>query len=712
MKHLKNIALVACLPAFTASVQAQSVSDESYNVLFIGIDDLNDWVGFLDGNSQSLTPNMNRLAREGMVFERAYCASSLCNPSRTAIMSGFRPSTTGIYRNYDDLRSSPLLENAWMLPQWLSRYGYYSLSRGKIYHTPETCNDTWDEWVAVNGDYGKPSGNPPAGTGYNGIPGTDLFDWGPTSMKPEDTPDYRNALWAADVLTKRNFDKPFFLACGIFRPHLRWFVPSEYFNKFLPDTLKLPEVDENDLDDIPGMSPTIDYQNVIRYDKQKEAVQAYLASINYADDCVGVILDALNNSPYKDNTIVILWGDHGWHLGEKLRYRKFTLWEEACRTPLIIKVPGMTKAGSRSPELVNLIDLYPTITELCNIPPNTNNEGNSLVPILKDEAENENFVSWTVTMEDEYTIRSNDYRFIQRKGVPEEFYHESTDPLEHENLIENSAYSQYVDNYKYTLDSILFRTGQISTPVRANLIPGGIQAEKFDRGGEGNAYKDLSPGNAGFTGNSIYYRDQEDVDIYPCNDEGGGMMVSDIEAGEWLNYTLDSVKEGRYRISCRVSGERGQAVKMKFMLNDRLLFLFSSSVQVNDGEWTDLEFEGFIPETSGSGALKIIFETGSFNLNYIKFTGSEEVLSSNLPVKQESIQIYPSPYNHSIYVNVAEIDDDVSVSLFDLQGKEYYRQNRVSESVNIPVKSCWPAGVYLVRLSGTYNNLTRKVIIY
>ena len=171
----------------------------------------------------------------------------------------------------------------------------------------------------------------------NGIPVGEvdaIFDWGPTDATFESTPDYLNARWAADQLAEDHI-KPFFLACGIFRPHLTWFVPKEFYDKFDPDTLVLPEVNENDYDDIPSaaLQPQKNYFSVKKYNKQKEAIQAYLACINYADSCVGVVLDALAKSKYADNTVVVLWGDHGWHLGEKLRYRNLHYGKNhaACR---------------------------------------------------------------------------------------------------------------------------------------------------------------------------------------------------------------------------------------------------------------------------------------------------------------------------------------------------------------------------------------------
>ena len=438
-------------------VSKVSVSNtKKYNVIFIAVDDLNDWVGFMDGNPQTLTPNMNKLASQSMVFDRAYCAASVCNPSRAAIMSGFKPSTTGVYGNSDKPFDLPIFKNSQMLPQYFSTHGYNTFSRGKIYHTPNTGKETWDNWENVIGNYGHVQKI----EGYmsNGIPKGEMpdnMDWFATSQKTEDTPDYLNAKWAAELLQK-DFDKPFFLACGIFRPHLEWNVPKEFYDKFPLDKIVLPTVLETDLDDVgDNTKPNIDYLTIKKYGKQKEAVQAYLASINYADYCIGQMLDALEKSKYKDNTIVVLWGDHGWHLGEKLRYKKFTLWEEACRVPLIIKAPNVTIAGSRTGRTVNLLDLYPTLIELAGLPKNDKNEGNSLMPLLKNPRIEWDYPSLTQMGEGRNTIRTEKWRYIRYANNTEELYNHEVDSLEWKNLANDAEYYKVKSELSAKLDNIL-----------------------------------------------------------------------------------------------------------------------------------------------------------------------------------------------------------------------------------------------------------------
>ena len=688
-----------------------SETAEKPNIIFIAIDDLNDWVGFLDGNPQTLTPNMDALASQGMVFERAYCAASISNASRAAIMSGFRPSSTGIYGNANDMYASPVLVSSLMLPQWLSMHGYYTLSRGKIYHNQGLGSDTWDEWAAGAGSYGSPAETPSLGMAYNGMTTDEAvnFDWGGTTAKPADTPDYLNAKWAADILENRDFEKPFFLACGIFRPHLSWFVPQEYFDKFPLDQIVMPEVDPNDLSDIPGFSPSGDYNNASKYNLHKEAVQAYLACVNYADDCVGVILDALNNSQYKDNTIVILWGDHGWHLGEKLRYKKFTLWEEATRVPLIIKAPGITNPGSRSFELVNLLDLYPTITDLCGISPNTNNEGKSLMPVLQGMPEISRTTSWTTMGERNYTLRSENRRFIERKGVEEEYYNEIIDPLEHTNLIHNSSYSVEIQAYKSILDSLLFLTKHAPVSVRSNTIPGVIQTEKFDRGGEGNAYHDNDYINSG-AGGSRYFRREEAVDIFPCTDIGGGYYVGDIGEGEWLRYTIDTVKSGVYDLTLRIASDSDFPGFLDFYLDNQFVYK-APAVFTTHGGWQDMKFEGIQLPEAVNASLEIHFTGGSTWFNYFNFQKHDTDIGYENYRPEKTLKIYQQPFKGSLHVNVSEFDTEMVVELIDLEGRILYHKSDVIDFVDIPVSESWAKGVYLVRTRGKNKLFSQKVII-
>ncbi|QBN20477.1 sulfatase [Flavobacterium nackdongense] len=451
------LVLFLAIGSFAQKTKKESkLPQKKYNVLFIAVDDLNDWVGFLDGNPQTLTPNMDRLAKQSMVFDRAYCTASVCNPSRAAILSGLKPSTTKIYGNGDKAFDLPIFKDTQMLPQYFAANGYETFSRGKIYHTPATGKETWANWENISGNYGKAVKK--EGLMANGIPKGEMddnMDWYATEQKTEDTPDYLNAKWAAEKLAG-DFEKPFFIACGIFRPHLEWNVPKEFYDKFPLDKIVLPSVLETDLDDVGDKAkPSKDYLTIKKYGKQKEVVQAYLACVNYADYCIGQMLDALEKSKYKDNTIVVLWGDHGWHLGEKLRYKKFTLWEEACRVPLIIKAPNVTTPGSRSGRTVNLLDLYPTLIELTGLPKNEKNEGISIVPILKNPKVAWDHPSLTQMGEGRNTIRTEKWRYIRYNDNSEELYNHENDALEWVNLANKPEYATIKAEMSKKMDVIL-----------------------------------------------------------------------------------------------------------------------------------------------------------------------------------------------------------------------------------------------------------------
>ncbi|MBN1559227.1 sulfatase, partial [candidate division KSB1 bacterium] len=339
------------------------------NILFIAIDDLNDWIGCLAGHPDSKTPNLDRLASAGVLFTHAYCAAPACNPSRAALMTGIRPSTSGVYHNNQPWRRSEVLKDAVTLPQYFRAHGYKAMGSGKIYHGRYLDPQSWDYYYP-----GEKSDRPPdprpSHRPLNGIPNAAHFDWGAIDAAPDEMSDWQVADWIIGQLNETH-DRPFFLACGFFRPHLPWYVPQKYFDLYPLDRVTLPNVKKNDLDDVPQagreMARISDHENVIRYDQWRKAVQAYLASISFIDESVGRVVDGLRQSRYADNTIILLWSDHGWHLGEKLHWRKFALWEEATHNVLMCVAPGITRAG-RCAEPVNLLDIYPTLVELAGLP--------------------------------------------------------------------------------------------------------------------------------------------------------------------------------------------------------------------------------------------------------------------------------------------------------------------------------------------------------
>ncbi len=454
LKIFLGITLVTIL-----SVSACTQEVQKPNILLIAIDDLNDWVGAFGGNPQMLTPHMDELANQSVVFQNANCAGPVCGPSRSALLSGFMPHKTGIYTNSHNMLKSEIVQTHATLPEYFSKNGYITISKGKIFHKHTTKDgfdhgqwayDIWEQETGNEGiqtdkmysrNKGIINGEKITDARYTSGGGTE-FGWAPTKGDKEGTKDYRTATWFAEKLNE-DYDRPFFMLMGISKPHLPWYVPQEYFDMYDLDSVVIPEYRLDDLDDIVNQDgkkvfePSEDFLWVQQDEELfKRAVRAYMASSTYADDCVGVVMEALKNSKYADNTIVILFGDHGWHLGEKLRFRKATLWKEATRLPLMIKLPGMNSRQYCS-RTVNLIDLYPTLIDLCELPAKEI-DGESIVPLLMDP-EKEWHPTVTTRGPGAHSVISEDWHYINWGNGVEEFYNLSSDQMEWNNLVRTAS---------------------------------------------------------------------------------------------------------------------------------------------------------------------------------------------------------------------------------------------------------------------------------
>ena len=419
--------------------QDSSAETQPPNVLFIAVDDLNDWISCLGGHPDCKTPNIDRLASRGVLFTNAHCAAPACNPSRAALMTGIRPSSSGVYLNPQPWR--PVMQDAVTLPQHYRKHGYQAIGAGKIFHGRYNDPDSWDHYLKQTGD---PKPTPAVLNDPHSRAGTII--WGVLDVEDQEMSDYKMASYAIDYLGKQH-DNPFFLACGIYRPHMPWQVPRKYYEMFPLNQIQLPQVPENDLDDLPAAgvrmaNPKGDHARILKTKNWRNSVQAYLASIAFADVQVGRVVDALDASPYAKNTIVILWGDHGWHLGEKHHWRKFSLWEEATRAPLMMVVPDVTKAGSHCDQAIDFMNIYPTLCELCSLPVGKHLDGVSMVPLLKNPAKVWERAALTTHGRLNHAIRDNRYRLIRYKNGDEELYDHMHDPMEWKNLAENPKYSK------------------------------------------------------------------------------------------------------------------------------------------------------------------------------------------------------------------------------------------------------------------------------
>ncbi len=427
---------------------------ECPNVLFIAIDDLNDWVGCLGGHPQARTPNLDRLAASGLLFTNAHCPAPACNPSRTAIFTGISPHRSGLYRNGQKMRE--VLPAAELLPRTFSRGGYWSAGSGKMLHYVIDAR-SWDDYfpaAETESPFPRtlyPDKRPlslPRGGPWQYIE----TDWGPLEATDEEFGgDYLVADWVGRQLGKEH-NKPFFLACGIYRPHEPWFVPKKYFEAFPLEDIQLPPgYRKDDLEDLPEegqrMGPNRYFAHIQSQGLWKQAIQGYFASIYFADTMLGRVMEALEKGPNADNTIVVLWSDHGWHLGEKQHWQKFTAWRACTRVPLIMRVPKGSPGlpGGTVPGIctrpVSLVSLAPTLLELSGLPPVKVHDGQSLRPLLQNPAR-----EWprpALTFLDapgSYGLSTEHWRYIRYAGGGEELYNIRADPHEWNNLAREEVY--------------------------------------------------------------------------------------------------------------------------------------------------------------------------------------------------------------------------------------------------------------------------------
>ncbi|MDX9880470.1 MAG: sulfatase [Prolixibacteraceae bacterium] len=446
----------------------ESEGGKPFNILFISIDDLNDWVSPLGGNVQVLTPNMDEFVKEGMLFKNAYCTSPLCNPSRVSIMTGVTPHKSGIYYNPQNMRKSEVLNSSLTIPQYFRNYGYYCAGAGKIFHNKWPDPVSWDNYWPGKKNH-MPKDLKPENPNANGLFLPRSMDWAPLNVKCDSMGDMRSVNWILKQLDN-TYDKPFFLACGIYRPHLPWYVPKEFFDLYPIEQIILPETINDDLSDVPDFAKILargfgdpmdrstqempiktDHEIILENDAYKEAIQGYLASISFADHCLGILIKGLRESPYYNNTLVILWSDHGFHLGEKEKWCKETLWEEATRSLFFIRAPGITSGGSFTEWPVSLLDIYPTLIDLCSLPKKENLDGNSLVELLKNPS-----VKWDKPVLTTYgyknhTIRSKEFRYIKYRDGSKELYNHINDSNEWYNLADQKEYLNVIEDFERLL---------------------------------------------------------------------------------------------------------------------------------------------------------------------------------------------------------------------------------------------------------------------
>ncbi len=431
-----QLPLAACLAILAACAPTEP---DRPNVLFLSVDDMNDWVGAL-GYETAQTPHIDRLASRGTLFANAHAPSPKCNPSRSAILSGLRPSTTGIYANSEWWK--PNFPDLVTMPRYFKDNGYFAAGGGKVFHHTPGFNppDSWDEYFDLVDDL-KTEGFL---IDYRRPDNISSFDWGPLDKSDMEMGDGATVRWAEEFLS-RDHRKPFFLAVGLFQPHLPFYAPRATYDAIGPGDAPVPIDKPGDLDDIPDLGRKMadfrvaDLELILEHDDMHEVVRSYTACIRHADTLVGRILDAVDASRYADNTIIVFWSDHGYHFGEKHHLTKNTLWERSSHVPLAIVAPGLTQPGSVSSRPVGLLNLYPTLVDLCGLPPRADLEGISLRPLLEDPASPWDRPAVMTFGRGNHAVRSERYRYIRYANGEQELYDHVDDPNEWTNLAGDPA---------------------------------------------------------------------------------------------------------------------------------------------------------------------------------------------------------------------------------------------------------------------------------
>jgi len=435
-------ALSGCAPTGFVGTNA-SADKRAQNLLLIIVDDLNDWVTALGDHPQVTAPHMKALAASGTTFANAHAQAPICGPSRASLFSGLYPAQTGIYGQIKDPELGPAVaavSPTLLLPQYLRSHGYYTAGRGKVSHGggQDGMFDEYHPRLPENGHYG-----PKPDKRFKWESNRTHTDWGAWPATDDKMIDHITASWGVEFLNRQHTN-PFMLALGFVRPHVPWYVPQKWLDMFPLDKIELPTVRADDLDDVPQAGrdlaavpqmPTLEWAQDNK--EWRPIMQGYLASIAFADHCVGMAINGLRQSAYADNTMICLLSDNGYHLGEKQRFAKMSLWGRSTRVPLMFSGPRIAKRVVSDP--VGLIDLYPTVTDMLGLPANPENAGRSLAPYLRGSGALPMQPQTSVYGEGNYAVIDQRYRYIRYADGSEELYDHSTDPMEWNNIANMSG---------------------------------------------------------------------------------------------------------------------------------------------------------------------------------------------------------------------------------------------------------------------------------
>lgn len=448
LRRWRGWAVLSCGIALLGPGVTSQAAAAPPSVIFIGVDDLNDWVGCLGGHPQARTPHLDRLAARGTVFLNAHCQAPLCNPSRTSLLTGLRPTTTGIYGLLPGLRAVERTREVETLPQCFRRHGYSTFTCGKIFHDgsipPKLQPAEFETWGPA------PGMSRPKQSFVQTPARHPLMDWGPFPERDEEQADWKIADAALGFL--KTARAPFLLACGFRLPHVPCFASAGWFAGY--GTIQLPEVPRDDRRDVPPFAWNLHWKlpeprlSWLESSGQwRPLVHAYLASVAFMDSQVGRVLTALEASPWATNTVVVVWSDNGWHLGEKGITGKNSLWERSTRVPLVMAGPGIS-AGGRCVQPVELLDLFPTLAEWCGLKAPRGLEGRSLGPQLRRASAPRKWPAITTANPGNHAVRSERWRYIRYADGSEELYDLQADPHEWTNLVQRAEVRSIVQEHR------------------------------------------------------------------------------------------------------------------------------------------------------------------------------------------------------------------------------------------------------------------------
>jgi arylsulfatase A-like enzyme len=711
--RVTSLIIISCALYFPFStIQAKK------NVLFLMSDDFNCMLRASGNNNQAYTPNLDKLAKKGVLFTKAYSAAPLCSPSRNAILSGYRPRTTGVVSNSGFIRDQVGFENVVTLHQYFKENGYYAAGAGKIWHRfrmakefPMVDPTNWTEVIETGNGCSSPN-----------FPFSYSWDAGTTSafnlsykkltVDPKDCGGYK----AAQEIVKRlngysssqYKDQPFFLAFGEYAPHIPWDIPEFFWNKWKTEDIQLPAGYNPDVWPSLGVTPHVNHLSVVANNKHKEVVHGYLAAMAYADSSIGIIIDALEASPYKDNTIVVFCGDHGFHLGEKGHYQKMKQWEQSNNTTLIIYDPGAAGNGKTSTKLVSLQDIYPTLVELAGLPRKDNIEGQSLAPLLDapDHPNWNNPILMSIGTDD--WLKTQEWSYLPDNNGKKYLFNRTTDPYEWKNVWDENP--DVVAKLQKQMDSIIAIGTQFKSKILANVtfkktnhvIPGIIEAEDYDDGAEGQDFHDLDSANTG----SLYRTDGVDI---KATSDGSGFEVMNTGVGEWLAYTIPEFTRGTYSLTARVNAG-GKAGKLAVYIDNH----FIGEIQIsNSAGWQNIELGKVSAIGVGYKKLKVVVTGGNPSINYFTFGNVTTIGKFEIGYKgQPRILKDKSVVDGKLRLDLHSMDAQVELKIFNPEGKVLIEEVIPGEiDLTYDLKGKLPPGQYILQLEDWDSSKKREVFV-